>query len=146
MTLLFTSWILSAYFSFENSYTHKVAEPFESFDFLYDKPWQRIGPYTMGKLNLSFYFHFIDFCCFILKQTQKASLFRIFKIILNIILGNNQTKEENHWKNIMQWKLNRLFIIIYSEKESIDNMNIYLWMVCIGLLQFSIPFTSYLSV
>lgn len=44
------SWLLSMYFSLHYRYTHKVADPFESFDILYDKPWQRIGPYIVGKL------------------------------------------------------------------------------------------------
>ncbi|ETN58494.1 hypothetical protein AND_009900 [Anopheles darlingi] len=46
------SWLLSMYFSLHYRYTHKVADPFESFDILYDKPWQRIGPYIVGKLTL----------------------------------------------------------------------------------------------
>lgn len=28
-----------------------MADPFESFDILYDKPWQRIGPYIMGMIT-----------------------------------------------------------------------------------------------
>ncbi|XP_058115861.1 O-acyltransferase like protein [Anopheles ziemanni] len=45
------SWLLSIYFSLHYRYTHKVAEPFESFDILYDKPWQRIGPYIVGMIT-----------------------------------------------------------------------------------------------
>lgn len=43
------SWLLSIYFSLHYRYTYKVADPFESFDILYDKPWQRIGPYIVGE-------------------------------------------------------------------------------------------------
>ncbi|KAL7036067.1 hypothetical protein ACKWTF_008679 [Chironomus riparius] len=46
--LLLLSWTVSIYISLDHGYTHKVADPFESFDFLYDKPWQRFGPYVMG--------------------------------------------------------------------------------------------------
>ncbi|XP_052863293.1 O-acyltransferase like protein [Anopheles cruzii] len=45
------SWLLSMYFSLHYRYTHKVADPFESFDILYDKPWQRIGPYIVGMIT-----------------------------------------------------------------------------------------------
>ncbi|XP_049280360.1 uncharacterized protein LOC125762379 [Anopheles funestus] len=45
------SWLLSIYFSLHYRYTHKVADPFESFDILYDKPWQRIGPYIVGMIT-----------------------------------------------------------------------------------------------
>ena len=48
MLVLLSSWIFSIFVSFHYEYRHKVAEPFESFDILYDKPWQRIGPYIMG--------------------------------------------------------------------------------------------------
>ncbi|KAG5682446.1 hypothetical protein PVAND_011798 [Polypedilum vanderplanki] len=46
--LLLMSWIITIYMSLHYKYTHKVSDPFESFDFLYDKPWQRFGPYVMG--------------------------------------------------------------------------------------------------
>lgn len=46
--LLLASWAFTINISLRNGYTHKVSEPFESFDFLYDKPWQRFGPYFMG--------------------------------------------------------------------------------------------------
>ncbi|XP_050071838.1 O-acyltransferase like protein [Anopheles maculipalpis] len=45
------SWLLSIYFSLHYRYTYKVADPFESFDILYDKPWQRIGPYIVGMIT-----------------------------------------------------------------------------------------------
>uniref|UniRef100_A0A182N643 Nose resistant-to-fluoxetine protein N-terminal domain-containing protein n=1 Tax=Anopheles dirus TaxID=7168 RepID=A0A182N643_9DIPT len=45
------SWLLSVYFSLHYRYTYKVADPFESFDILYDKPWQRIGPYIVGMIT-----------------------------------------------------------------------------------------------
>uniref|UniRef100_A0A8D8FJ14 Nose resistant to fluoxetine protein 6 n=1 Tax=Culex pipiens TaxID=7175 RepID=A0A8D8FJ14_CULPI len=45
------SWITSIYFSILHNYSYKVAEPFGSFDILYDKPWQRITPYIMGMLT-----------------------------------------------------------------------------------------------
>ncbi|XP_053671121.1 O-acyltransferase like protein [Anopheles nili] len=45
------SWLLSIYFSLHYRYTYKVADPFESFDILYDKPWQRIGPYIVGMVT-----------------------------------------------------------------------------------------------
>ncbi|XP_065365687.1 uncharacterized protein LOC135958723 [Calliphora vicina] len=47
---LVSSWGVSGVISLRYHYTHKVAKPFESFDFLYDKPWQRVGPYIMGML------------------------------------------------------------------------------------------------
>ncbi|CAO1398931.1 unnamed protein product [Diamesa hyperborea] len=50
MLVLLSSWILSICISLHFEYRHKVAEPFESFDVLYDKPWQRIGPYIMGMI------------------------------------------------------------------------------------------------
>lgn len=28
-----------------------MADPFESFDILYDKPWQRMGPYIVGMIT-----------------------------------------------------------------------------------------------
>ncbi|XP_037825920.1 uncharacterized protein LOC119613920 [Lucilia sericata] len=49
-TFLVSSWGVSGLISLRYHYTHKVAKPFESFDFLYDKPWQRVGPYIMGML------------------------------------------------------------------------------------------------
>ncbi|KAM7347821.1 uncharacterized protein ACRADG_007300 [Cochliomyia hominivorax] len=49
-TFLVSSWGISGIISLRYHYTHKVAKPFESFDFLYDKPWQRVGPYIMGML------------------------------------------------------------------------------------------------
>lgn len=50
LMILFTSWIVSAIMSLKFSYMYKVADPFEAFDFLYDKPWQRVGPYIMGNV------------------------------------------------------------------------------------------------
>lgn len=49
LTFLITSWGVSGVVSIQHNYTHKVADPFESFDFLYDKPWQRVGTYIMGE-------------------------------------------------------------------------------------------------
>jgi hypothetical protein len=54
--LLLLSWIVTIYISLDHGYTHKVADPFESFDFLYDKPWQRFGPYVMGIFSFLFIF------------------------------------------------------------------------------------------
>lgn len=48
-SILISSWGVAGLVSLRNHYTHKVAKPFESFDFLYDKPWQRVGTYVMGK-------------------------------------------------------------------------------------------------
>ncbi|XP_039153839.1 uncharacterized protein LOC6724755 isoform X2 [Drosophila simulans] len=45
---LLSSWSISGIISLTYQYTHKVSLPFESFDFLYDKPWQRVGPYITG--------------------------------------------------------------------------------------------------
>lgn len=45
---LISSWSIAGIISLQHQYTHKVALPFESFDFLYDKPWQRVGPYIVG--------------------------------------------------------------------------------------------------
>ncbi|XP_055380628.1 uncharacterized protein LOC129611475 [Condylostylus longicornis] len=49
--ILFISWGTAGVVSIHYRYLHKVAEPFESFDFLYDKPWQRIGPYIIGMIT-----------------------------------------------------------------------------------------------
>ncbi|KAH8259064.1 hypothetical protein KR038_012172, partial [Drosophila bunnanda] len=48
IVFLLSSWSLSGIISLQHQYTHKVALPFESFDFLYDKPWQRVGSYIVG--------------------------------------------------------------------------------------------------
>ncbi|XP_030381995.1 uncharacterized protein LOC115629634 [Scaptodrosophila lebanonensis] len=48
IVFLLSSWAISGLISLEHQYTHKVALPFESFDFLYDKPWQRVGAYIVG--------------------------------------------------------------------------------------------------
>ncbi|XP_026838898.1 uncharacterized protein LOC6555548 isoform X1 [Drosophila erecta] len=45
---LLSSWSISGIISLTHQYTHKVSLPFESFDFLYDKPWQRVGSYIVG--------------------------------------------------------------------------------------------------
>ncbi|XP_017850031.1 uncharacterized protein LOC108604972 [Drosophila busckii] len=45
---LISSWSMAGIISLQHQYTHKVALPFESFDFLYDKPWQRVGAYIVG--------------------------------------------------------------------------------------------------
>uniref|UniRef100_A0A1B0FGS6 Nose resistant-to-fluoxetine protein N-terminal domain-containing protein n=1 Tax=Glossina morsitans morsitans TaxID=37546 RepID=A0A1B0FGS6_GLOMM len=50
-SILISSWGVAGLVSLRNHYTHKVAKPFESFDFLYDKPWQRVGTYVMGMLT-----------------------------------------------------------------------------------------------
>ncbi|XP_012156246.1 uncharacterized protein LOC101448338 [Ceratitis capitata] len=49
-SFLLSSWGITGIISLHYRYTHKVANPFESFDFLYDKPWQRVGTYIMGML------------------------------------------------------------------------------------------------
>lgn len=49
--VLFSSWIVAIFVSLHFRYIHKVADPFESFDILYDKPWQRIGPYIVGMIT-----------------------------------------------------------------------------------------------
>lgn len=46
--VLLGSWTFAIFVSVHFNYIHKVSDPFESFDILYDKPWQRIGPYIMG--------------------------------------------------------------------------------------------------
>ncbi|KAH8276110.1 hypothetical protein KR044_009145, partial [Drosophila immigrans] len=48
VVFLISSWSIAGVVSLQHHYTHKVALPFESFDFLYDKPWQRVGPYIVG--------------------------------------------------------------------------------------------------
>lgn len=47
-TILFSSWITTGLISITYQYKVNVGEPFKSFDFLYDKPWQRIGSYIVG--------------------------------------------------------------------------------------------------
>ncbi|GAB0097138.1 O-acyltransferase like protein [Sergentomyia squamirostris] len=49
--ILFVSWVTAATISLHYRFTHKLSDPFESFDFLYDKPWQRIGPYIIGMIT-----------------------------------------------------------------------------------------------
>lgn len=49
IVVLFASIIASAVISLKNNYMYKVADPFEAFDILYDKPWLRVGPYLMGE-------------------------------------------------------------------------------------------------
>lgn len=51
VTFLVTSWVLTAMVSLNFNYTHKIAEPLESFGYLYEKPYARLGPYIMGKLK-----------------------------------------------------------------------------------------------
>ena len=46
--VLFASIVASAVISMKYNYMYKVADPFEAFDILYDKPWLRVGPYLMG--------------------------------------------------------------------------------------------------
>ncbi|CRK99548.1 CLUMA_CG012865, isoform A [Clunio marinus] len=46
--LLVSFLITTVYMSVHYNYIHKVSDPFESFDILYDKPWQRFSPYFMG--------------------------------------------------------------------------------------------------
>ncbi|XP_060663059.1 uncharacterized protein LOC132796048 [Drosophila nasuta] len=48
IVFLISSWSIAGIISLQHHYTHKVSLPFESFDFLYDKPWQRVGPYIVG--------------------------------------------------------------------------------------------------
>ncbi|XP_068155422.1 O-acyltransferase like protein [Drosophila tropicalis] len=48
IVFLLSSWSIAGILSIQHEYTHKVALPFESFDFLYDKPWQRVGSYIVG--------------------------------------------------------------------------------------------------
>ncbi|XP_055843841.1 uncharacterized protein LOC129910468 [Episyrphus balteatus] len=50
LTCLVSSWGVSGMISIHYNYTHKVANPFESFNFLYDKPWQRVGSYIVGMI------------------------------------------------------------------------------------------------
>ena len=47
--VLFASIVASAVISMKYNYMYKVADPFEAFDILYDKPWLRVGPYLMGE-------------------------------------------------------------------------------------------------
>uniref|UniRef100_A0A336M422 CSON009464 protein n=1 Tax=Culicoides sonorensis TaxID=179676 RepID=A0A336M422_CULSO len=49
--LLLSSWVVAIFVSLHFKYIHKVADPFESFDILYDKPWQRMGPYIVGMIT-----------------------------------------------------------------------------------------------
>lgn len=52
VTFLLTSWIVSAMVSLKFNYSLKVSEPLESFGFLYEKPWTRLGPYVMGMATI----------------------------------------------------------------------------------------------
>ncbi|XP_055548848.1 O-acyltransferase like protein isoform X2 [Wyeomyia smithii] len=56
LLLMACSWITSIFISIKFNYSYKVAEPFESFDILYDKPWQRITPYLMGMVTGYIYY------------------------------------------------------------------------------------------
>ncbi|XP_063695902.1 nose resistant to fluoxetine protein 6-like [Culicoides brevitarsis] len=51
VVLLMSSWVVAIFVSIHFNYIHKVADPFESFDILYDKPWQRMGPYIVGMIT-----------------------------------------------------------------------------------------------
>ena len=53
LVFLVTSWGTSGILSIHHDYIHKVSDPFESFDFLYDKPWQRVGTYIVGKFLIN---------------------------------------------------------------------------------------------
>lgn len=55
--LLVSSLIFTMFMSVSYKYQHKVSEPFESFDFLYNKPWQRFGPYAVG-IFTAFIYHY----------------------------------------------------------------------------------------
>lgn len=58
VTFLLTSWVVSALVSLSFNYTHKISEPLESFGYLYEKPWTRLGPYVMGKCcKIAFLLH-----------------------------------------------------------------------------------------
>ena len=46
---LLASWIVSALVSINMNYVFKVSAPLESFGFLYDQPYTRLGPYVMGE-------------------------------------------------------------------------------------------------
>lgn len=63
--LLLSSLVITIYVSLHFKYIHKVSEPFESFDILYDKPWQRYGPYAMGNYDLSYknFLEIVNFFC-----------------------------------------------------------------------------------
>ncbi|CAD7087739.1 unnamed protein product [Hermetia illucens] len=51
LAILCTSWATSGVVSLHCNYIYKVAKPFESFDILYDKPWQRAGSYIVGMIT-----------------------------------------------------------------------------------------------
>ncbi|XP_055297842.1 uncharacterized protein LOC129566166 isoform X2 [Sitodiplosis mosellana] len=50
VTFLLTSWVVSALVSLNFNYEHRTSEPLESFGYLYEKPWTRLGPYVMGMM------------------------------------------------------------------------------------------------
>ncbi|XP_058446919.1 nose resistant to fluoxetine protein 6 isoform X2 [Malaya genurostris] len=54
--LMICSWITSIVISIKYNYSYKVSDPFESFDILYDKPWQRITPYLIGMFTGYIYY------------------------------------------------------------------------------------------
>lgn len=47
-TFLVASCLITALVSLHFNYTHKVSAPLESFGYLYEKAWTRLGPYIMG--------------------------------------------------------------------------------------------------
>lgn len=46
---LLGSWVISAVVSLNVNYVFRISNPLESFGFLYDQVYTRIGPYIMGK-------------------------------------------------------------------------------------------------
>lgn len=98
ITFLLTSWIVSALVSLKFNYTHKVAEPLESFGYLYEKPWTRLGPYVMGtsifysKLVKLCVYH-IEWICLSWKPCKKWPCFSSLSVVSMI------------WSDFSMWKL-----------------------------------------
>jgi hypothetical protein len=91
--MLLSSWIITIYVSLHFKYIHKVSDPFESFDILYDKPWQRYGPYACGNYSLSnkFLLEIVNFLRFLTGMICGYILHRVrvpprVPLVVNLLL------------------------------------------------------------
>ncbi|XP_022910626.1 nose resistant to fluoxetine protein 6 [Onthophagus taurus] len=48
VVFLLSSWITTAYISYDNEHSPSTNDPLALFDKIYDKPWTRLGPYLIG--------------------------------------------------------------------------------------------------
>jgi peptidoglycan/LPS O-acetylase OafA/YrhL len=55
---LVSSWVISATLSLTHAYKYKLILPLEAFDYLYEKPWNRVGAYIIGMLTGGIFNHY----------------------------------------------------------------------------------------